>query len=209
MKFYGQFIPPVDQLLYENYFKDTKGGFFIECGAYDGLLDSCCKFFEENMGWSGMNIEASPRLFQRLIANRPTSFLNINVALSNKNGISVFNDVVSVADGNGSLNHKKEHMDQLVDRNCAFNKVEVKTVRFSDLVIERSITKIDLMILDVEGCEVEALEGMSGSPVMPKVMCIEFPLTGIERLKLIMTGLGYRFDFTREVNAFFVRETPS
>jgi|LakMenEpi03Aug12_release.lakeMendotaPanAssembly.Ray.scaffolds.fasta_scaffold59755_2 hypothetical protein len=58
-KYYGQ-VPnagylyrgvPVDKFLHDNYFKDKRDGFFIECGAADGLNLSCCKFFEETMGW--------------------------------------------------------------------------------------------------------------------------------------------------------------
>jgi hypothetical protein len=29
-KFYGQWSPPVDQVLFENYFKDKRNGFFIK-----------------------------------------------------------------------------------------------------------------------------------------------------------------------------------
>ncbi|MEI9889739.1 MAG: hypothetical protein WDN45_03025 [Caulobacteraceae bacterium] len=51
-KFYGQFDPPVDRVLFERYFPDkTIRGVFVECGAYDGQTESCCKFFENR--WTG------------------------------------------------------------------------------------------------------------------------------------------------------------
>ena len=83
-KYYGQFDPPVDKFIYENFFATNEKkneGFFIECGAGDGVTESSCKFFEESLGWSGINVEAAPPLFKRLIVNRPGS-LNINCALS-------------------------------------------------------------------------------------------------------------------------------
>jgi FkbM family methyltransferase len=208
MKFYGQFTPPVDKVLYEKYFKEKKGGFFVECGAYDGNLDSCCKFFEESMDWKGTNIEASPRLFKRLMVNRKTSFLNLNLAMSNKNGIALFNDIVSptgVADGNGSLTHKEEHIKEIIGHKCSFSPVEVTTIRFSDLVKEYAITHVDLMALDVEGHEVEAIEGMEDSSVFPNIMCVEYPFSGLEKIRNLLEKYGYKMDFTKDVNAFFSR----
>lgn len=208
MKFYGQFNPPVDKVLYETYFKDKRDGFFIECGAYDGLLDTCGKFFEESMGWKGINIEAAPRLFQRLLINRPTSFMNLNVALSNKNGSATFNDIVSptgIADGNGSLTHKEAHVKQITDQHCTFKPVEVQTIRFADLMRKHIVTHIDFMVLDVEGHEVEALEGMAASPTIPEVMCVEYPFAGLDGIKKVLESYGYKLDFLKEVNAFFSR----
>ena len=80
MKYYGQPFNgiPTDQFLHERYFQNKQNGFFIECGAADGFNLSNCKFFEESMGWRGINIEASPVKYAKLIKNRPNSFLNLN-----------------------------------------------------------------------------------------------------------------------------------
>ena len=206
MKFYGQFNPPVDQVLYEKYFQNKRNGLFIECGAYDGLVDSCGKFFEENMGWKGINIEASPRLFERLLANRATSFLNLNIALSNKNGLATFSDIISpsgIADGNGSLTHKEIHVEQILKSGCKFKPIEVPTIRFTDLIKEHSITHIDFMALDVEGHEIEVIEGMISSPCFPDIMCVEYAFFSLDDIKKPLETYGYRLDFLKEANAFF------
>ena len=80
MKYYGQIFNgvPVDRFLHEKYFYNKPNGFFIECGAADGFNLSSCKFFEEFMGWKGVNVEASPAKYAKLIQNRPNSFLNLN-----------------------------------------------------------------------------------------------------------------------------------
>jgi len=51
MKFYEQVN--LDKVLYERYFKGVKNGTFIEAGAYNGLKNCTCRFFEESMGWKG------------------------------------------------------------------------------------------------------------------------------------------------------------
>jgi len=206
MKFYGQFNPPVDKVIFERCFPTKRDGLFIECGAYDGLLECSCRFFEETMGWRGVNIEASPRIFARLVANRPKSFLNANVALSNKNGRAVFQDIIScggVADGNGSLTHCEAHKKEIIDQKCGFNAVEVETIRYVDFIARHKIDKVDLMVLDVEGHELQTIEGMVGAQVLPDVMCVEFPFSGLENIKTALGGLGYKMDFISAVNAFF------
>ena len=81
MRFYGQWDPPVDKYLFENYFPNKLNGTFIECGAFDGITESCCKFFEEFRGWRGINVEPVPYLFELLCDNRPLS-TNVNAALT-------------------------------------------------------------------------------------------------------------------------------
>ena len=93
MKFYGQFSPPLDKLLYERYFLNKHSGFFLECGATDGVTESTCKFFEESMKWTGINIEPVPFLFERLIRNRPKAH-NLSIALSDRDGKATFTHAV-------------------------------------------------------------------------------------------------------------------
>ena len=86
MKFYGQFDPAVDRFIYERYFVGRPGpGVAVECGAFDGLTESSCKFFEESLGWACVNVEPYPPAFAKLVVNRPLS-TNINVALSSWTG---------------------------------------------------------------------------------------------------------------------------
>ena len=94
MRYYGQYIAgnQVDRFLHLNYFPNKKDGFFIECGAADGFNLSSCKFFEEFMGWKGVNMEASPDKYKKLVENRPNSFLNLNKGLLHESGKFVFRD---------------------------------------------------------------------------------------------------------------------
>lgn len=53
------------------------GGTFVEIGANDGLHMSNSFFFERQLGWRGMCVEASPATFRKLEANRPDC-INVN-----------------------------------------------------------------------------------------------------------------------------------
>lgn len=208
MKFHGQWNPPVDEVLFQNYFSDDRRGFWIECGAAGGGAGSNCLFFEEERGWTGINIEASPSKFSILAKSRtlPTS-LNLNLALSSEDGTSTFTDVLSTdgrGDENGSLRHSDLHVHELNSYGCKFSNFTVRTVTYATLVKEFSVRAVDLLSLDVEGFEVEVLKGMNvPRDLLPKVLCIEYPYVGVEPLKSVAESLGYEFDFLSYNNAFF------
>jgi hypothetical protein len=61
------------------------------------------------------------------------------------------------------------------------------------------------MVLDVEGHELSVLSGMRGSPVLPKVMCVEFGHAGFDAIRIQMDQLGYEYDTNSHANAFFVK----
>lgn len=213
MKFYGQFSVPVDEFIYERYFKNDKRenlGFFIECGAFDGLTDSSCKFFEETLGWKGVNIEASPPVYKKLIENRPNS-TNVNVALSNGTGKTTFKHVIhpqlGEMYGNGSLCHSEEHMQELLDRHCTFKDYEVDVIRYSDLIKRYNIEAVDLFVLDVEGNELNVIESMKNCSVLPEIFVLAHGHLDQAKVIRAVEELGYDYDTKSYVNSFFVKRS--
>lgn len=212
MTYYGQFTPPLDQLLHERYFRDVHGGVFLECGATDGVMESTCKFFEESMSWTGINIEPVPFLFEQLAVNRPHTS-NLNLALSSQAGEATFTHAVhplyGAQFGNGSLRHSDAHLRDLVGQGCQFQRFPVRTARYDEIINalldEHALTRLDLMVLDVEGHELEALEGMRGARLLPRVLCVESTISDRNRLHEAVAALGYDFDVTMHNNSVFVR----
>ena len=209
--YYGQ--SHQDEFIHERYFKDKKNGISIECGAFDGVMESATYFFEESMGWSAINIEASPPIYEMLVSNRENS-ININKGLSDKKDKLVFNHAVhpfhGVKFGNGSFNHKKSHLELLKMEECSFDSYEVETIPYRELIdniMDENFNgkNVDLFVLDVEGFEVQVLNGMTGSKYLPNIFCIEYPHVGLEPLQKILVDLGYRFDTINETNAYFIK----
>lgn len=211
MKFYGQFEPSVDRFIYERYFYE-KGidGVFVECGAFDGVLDSSCKFFEETLGWRGFNFEPVPYIFNDLVCNRPDS-RNLNLALSDRCGHEAFKQAIHPhlgrAFGNGSIAHAPSHMESLKEAGCTFEDIEISTTTWKQFIEDQQVTHVDLLVLDVEGHELSVLDGMRNCDVLPDVLCIEFGHIGLDRLRASLGEMGYVYDITSNANAYFVRET--
>jgi FkbM family methyltransferase len=207
-RFYGQFDPPVDKFLFERYFKEfIRPGIVIECGAFDGTLESSCRFFEETLGWRAINIEASPTIYHELIKNRPAS-QNLNYALSNHIGEAEFVDVnfpgYSLCT-NGSLLHLQAHREWLDSANCTYSTSRVPTITYRHLVSQLQLKHIDLMVLDIEGHELKALEGFTECDVLPEVLVVEHGHLGVEAIRDVVEQLGYELDVTQAVNSYYRR----
>lgn len=208
-RYYGQFDPPLDAVLHGQYFADDRrDGVFVECGAFDGQTESTCKFFEETLGWRGVNLEPSPPIFRRLLRNRPRS-LNVQAALSDRDGEATFTGIVHPDFGefctNGSLRHGEDHMGQMRKAGWQTREYAVRTTTWRRLVVDAGLTHVDLLVLDVEGAELQVLAGMAGCPVLPCVICVEHGHLGVPRMREAVEPLGYRYDGSRDVNSFFIR----
>lgn len=205
--FYGQ--QELDRVIYERFFNDKKKGFFVECGAFDGISECTCKFFEDSMEWTGLNIEPVPYAYKMLVVNRPKC-INENCALSSTDAKLTFTNAIHpVAKyhfGNGSLSHSADHKRQLVNMGCTFEESQVDAFCFSTLYAKHSLPDIDLFVLDVEGHEAEALKGILTIPehALPQIFCIEHTITGLNEIKN-MISKNYIFDSSYNQNSFFVK----
>jgi FkbM family methyltransferase len=210
MHYNGQLL--LDKVLHEKYFLNKKNGTFIECGAFDGVIESNTLFFYENLDWRGYNIEPVPKIFEALKNNRKED-KNLNLALSNIDGISIFTQAIA-ADvpfydghfGNGSLQHTNDHLLELYNRRCKFEKYEVETITISTFYKKFKIDKqVDLFILDVEGHEAEVLSLLYeiDKNIAPNIIAVEYGHCGKENIFKHLFPLGYDLEYQDKINLVF------
>ena len=65
-------------------FINFKYGFYIECGANDGVNQSNTWHFEKRLGWHGILIEPQPNVFLNLKKNRSKKNFFENCILKSK-----------------------------------------------------------------------------------------------------------------------------
>lgn len=210
MTFYGQRL--LDKILFEKFFKDKKNGTFIECGAFDGILESNTYFFYKNMHWRGYNIEPVPIIFEELKKNRPED-KNCDIALSDVDGESIFTQATTKRFpyyngnfGNGSLQHSDKHLDILKTDNCSYETFKVKTTKISSFYNNNNIINpIDLFILDVEGHEPDVLSVFHEveNDLLPKVLVVEYCFCGEEILYKYLLPLKYELKYQDDLNLVF------
>lgn len=187
MNFYGQSLAtgggsedPIDKILFYHYLKDVRNGTAVEAGANDGLYLSTCRIFEE-IGWRVINIEASLFNYERLIQNRPKS-VNIQAALSYRD--KGFVEVCHFDFDNGGMDGSREHLTHLTKNKTPTRVDKVPARRYDSLIQE----PVDLLVLDVEGMELEVLTGMENTLFWPKIICIEYAHIGAVGIWNVLSG---------------------
>jgi FkbM family methyltransferase len=194
-----------NEVIHKKYFKDKIEGFFVECGASDGLHLSVCKHFEDK-GWTGINIEPVPESFEKLIKNRPKS-RNLNYAISNFIGTHNFIDLKHSSTPNGIIGcgyldilDKKQNNPSTIYTNFTVN-----VTKFSQIFTENK--PIDLFVLDVEGTEIQALEGILEIPkeFYPEIFCIEINKIDINKLDSMLCD-WYVLDYETEIDRIYKRK---
>lgn len=209
MEFYGQFNIQLDRFIIQRYFSKHPKGVGIECGAAEGIRESSCFALEKYLDWKIYNVEASPYLFDKLVKNRPNS-KNLNFALSDANGTVSFNlvshPVLGFDYGNSSVHHTEQHLEELEKKGCIFEKVKVPALTFAEIIQRNEITEVDLFVLDIEGHELSAIEGMKGCNILPAVFVVEHGQLGVEKIRAEIESMGYFFDLSFDANSFFIRK---
>jgi len=192
--------------LNSRYFHNKRGGFFIEAGAMAGAGHSVCQWFEEELYWSGINVEPNPSLFIKLVHNRPNS-ININYALSDKVGsevlvIPINNHNIEMR-GHGTISDIRA---KKFESSRNIKKYTVSTDTYTNIINRMRIEKVDLFVLDVEGHELEVISDFHNSPVLPKVFAVETnKIDKASILKLLMP-LGYKLDWFDRNDSYFIKE---
>ena len=165
----------------------------LECGASDRALDTEAFRLTNNCYY----IEPIPESVAHLKQNAPNINHNniFNYALHNYCGETVF--TLTSHGGNSSYNHSNEHIDELVNQHkSTFTTITVQTITFKHFILNKIMTNIDILVLDVEGCELIILESFKDLTAnqLPKILCIEVGYDWDERKKVLLE-LGYTLDF--------------
>jgi FkbM family methyltransferase len=161
---------------------DFDGGFFIEAGANDGFAQSNTYYFEKLRNWSGILVEPIPELFAKCRALRQKSFV-LNAALVSpeyaERTIQIhYADLMSVVSSHFESSQRlAEHLahaqPHVRDRKIPAT-VTVPAFTLNSVLEARGFAgQIDLLSLDLEGYEVQALKGLDFSRYKPRFICVE------------------------------------
>lgn len=150
----------------------ARPGFFVEVGAHDGFTASNTYFLERFRGWRGVLVEPIPSLYERCVRERPRSTV-VNCALV---GDGHTREVSMVYRGPRSrvAGHAVPAAPEydFLDWERGFT-VTVPARTLSSILDEAGATEIDLLVLDVEGYELEALRGLDLSRHAPALVLVE------------------------------------
>ena len=168
-------------LKYINY----SNGFYIECGANDGVSQSNTWYFEKKLGWNGLLIEPIDEAFAQLIKNRSSKNYFFKRALR-------------------PFNYKKKNVELKVNTKDTLStrstiddietrvNVKVKAANLNSLLNNiKAPNIIDFFSLDVEGDEFQVLKGINFRKYTFKYILVES--YELKDLKFFFNKNGYKY----------------
>lgn len=170
---YAQF--DTDKYIRTNFFPDyTYRGIYVEVGAGPPTFISNSKHFRDT-GWRTIGVDPNPKfveqhrnegseIYQYACSNeeKMTSFI---INLNNDSWYSEENDGVSFSALEIRHEGVPDHNTQQV--------ISVETIRLDTLLRRLELTRVDVLSVDVEGWELEVIDGFNCSYWKPKVIVLE------------------------------------
>lgn len=171
-------------------------GMFVEAGAHDGYSESNTYYLERIRGWRGVLVEPVPGNYDACRRNRPGSRV-FNCALVSR---SFGHDHVTVnfADRmtwtDGALNAGEEQLSRAnLAPKFSLEKITVPARTLDSILLEAGVGKIDFFSLDVEGYELDVLDGFDLERFKPTFLLVE--CRGSERLGAMRARLEHQYRF--------------
>ncbi len=174
-------------------------GYFVELGANDGISQSNTLYLERYLGWHGVLVEPYVYNYLKCLNSRSPRnkiFCCACVSFDYKDEFVkiVYSNLMSVALGletdlQDAYSHAKMGETFLKDdqKNFTFD-ASAKTLNV--LLEEANAPKlIDLVVIDVEGAEIEVLKGIDHNKYRFKYICVES--RDINKILIYLNAYGY------------------
>jgi len=135
------------------------GGTFVEAGAHDGYTQSNTYYLERWRGWSGVLVEPIPELRVRCRRRRPRSQV-VGAALV---GPDFAGDAVPIRRGDlmsRIVPSGADTSERSPGARAEQRTIEVPARTLSQVLDEAGLGSIDVIVLDLEGAEPDAIAGL-------------------------------------------------
>jgi FkbM family methyltransferase len=190
------------------FFHRKPTGLCVEVGAFDGK--SCSNTYAfESLGWDCILVEPDPEMAQRCRENRPASqVIQAAIGPTGAEGNITFHKVRSEAAWSGMMSFTDANPDHLEKCRRMGARIEELSVRYRSLneILAGTESPIDFISIDVEGHELEVLDGFDLEKFRPTVIMTE--CTYDRENDLVgeyLVARGYRRETTIGCNHVFVR----
>ena len=192
----------LDTYLIDKFFNQKKSGVMVEVGAAGPEYLSQSKPFRE-IGWRCVCVEPNPKFakMHRDVGNEIYEYacsnvdesdvdFHVNITPTSENVLlsESFSSLVVSEDVVMSCWYSGVH-------NLSFTKIKVNVRKLDSILEEAKINKTDIVTIDVEGWELNVMDGFNTEKYRPKVIVLEVVgQHNYERYNEYMLSRGYEFD---------------
>jgi FkbM family methyltransferase len=174
-----------EELIIRDFFQDRRKGFYLDVGCAWPKRNSNTYYLESRLGWSGIGVDALPDYAEAWKRERPKS-LFANYIVSDHSG-SVETFYRSELQGLSSVKPKRTFS----GRELKYERIRIPTITLTKLLDDNRVSKVDLLSIDIEGAELQALAGLDIERFRPELVCIEWYHVGQDRILAYFASHGY------------------
>jgi len=156
---------------------------FVNIGANDGLAGDPLREFVVKGGWSGLLIEPVDYVYSRLkqAYRRHIGVTCINAAIDERSGVRPFwhlrkNRILPAGyDQIGSFDkdHLMKHRAMFPGLDDFVTSKEVPCLTLNQILTEHHVTKLDVLLVDVEGFDAQVVRQVDFSRFQPRLIVFE------------------------------------
>ena len=193
-----------DKILNEELFKGAKNGVFCDVGAHDGVDSSNTYYFEKELDWTGICIEAKPGNFDKLKRNR--TCIIVDGAAYNRDGEISFTSNDGYTNMSSGVTEAYNQMHQnriqreLGQHGGESKQITVPCFKLASLFEKHNISVVDYLSIDTEGSELQVLQGIDFNKIHVNVIDYEVNYPNSPEHKYIsQLLLGNGFQYWRNI----------
>lgn len=186
-----------EELIIRDWFKDRRGGFFLDVGASHHRINSNTYYLEEHLDWQGIAVDALAEYEYGYVKHRPaTRYFTFFVSDQSDERAAFFvhRSNKRLSTGQAWLAESWEHEESKTPtvEGWSPEEIEVPTITLNDLLDHAGIASIDLLSMDIEMWEPKALAGFDIERFAPELVCIEAHPEVREAISAYFADHGYQ-----------------
>lgn len=185
--------------------KSNAGGFYIDVGCNEPIIKSnTFRFYLER--WKGITIDANAALIDK---HKKIRKMDIPICAAVSDTVK---EVVFYKSNTNAVSTISNEFYALNKDRWKYTQEEKLTTRTLTSILDENLpqdTEIDFMSVDVEGIDLEVLQGMNFEKYRPKLIIIElhgFSVDNKEKYPIyqLLTSNGYRLYAFATMNVYFI-----
>lgn len=159
--------------LIRDFFDHKENGIFVEVGGNEPVSETSQSWhLEQMLNWHGLIVEPIPELAHKAKKSRSGAIV-CECACTSPEKQGALTLYIPVKDGNAISSHAATGKNLDVHHYKNHTEIKVKAKTLDELLERNSISRIDLLSIDVEGAEMDVLLGFDIEKYKPELILLE------------------------------------
>lgn len=159
-----------DYYLYKEHFKHLKRtGTYMDVASNDAVGISNSYFFDRCLGWRGICVEGNPYYFERIFRLRTCTL--VPTCVGKNDGQTV--DFGLAGGAGGIMGETNKHMQVWAQQRKEVHTIRERCTTMKNVMDREEMFEVDYLSLDVEGHEMQVLQGIDWERTKINVITVE------------------------------------